>query len=122
MEFARSCAESHSSFTEDGEAPSRSSNLKPGTFVACAESDSSVLHPKIIVGRVLNLAPNSEEVVLLWYKHVKGDTYKLAIDGSKWQEREGSLIPVKMSPVKGKHDLYELKTCLAAIHRKVFGE
>lgn len=117
IEFARDCAESHP--TEDRTSAPKASNLKPGTFVACVESDSTVQQPKILLGRVIHYIPTSAEVMLLWYKPVKDDIYKMTVDGSKWQESEECLLPVKMSAVKGKCDQYQLKTPLEVIHKKM---
>ena len=123
MRFARQEAEQTTQV--DSELPDLGSisadqrKFKPGEFVARVEHGSTLSKPRILLGRVSYYESN--EVVLLWYKHINGTIYQLQFDGSSWTENQDRLHSVKVSATK-KNDTYTLLTSARTIHKNAFGK
>ena len=93
-------------------------NFKPGDFVAMVEGNGTCNAPRILVGQVASFV--SETVVLLlWYKPVRNNLYKLELNGEQWEENVDCLITVEVEPVKDPLGCYRLLTSRLAIHKQV---
>ena len=93
-------------------------NFKPGDFVALVEGNSTCNAPQILLGQVASFVGETE-VLLLWYKPVQKNLYKLELNGEQWEENVDCLVAVKVEPVKNPLGCYRLMTSQLAIHKQV---
>lgn len=98
--------------------------FKPGDFVATVEDGSSLNAPKILLGQVQALPGPGDDgkVLLLWYKAISPNLYKLKLDGQHWRESIVRLTSVVVKAAKNRPGVYRLTTSLRRIHKAVTAE
>ena len=103
---------------ETAAADTEEHKFKPGDFVALVEGTSTCNAPQILVGQVASFVSETE-VLLLWYKPIRNNLYKLELNGEQWMENVDCLVAVEVKPVKDPLGCYRLLTSQLAIHKQV---
>lgn len=57
--------------------------------------------------------------MLLYYKHIGTNLYKLELSGQEWKEGIDSLVPVQLQATKKRAGVYKLMTSTHTIHKAV---